>query len=377
MCRPARSQVGYVTSALRSWVQWGVRAVVAIVMAMATVGCIRESLQRCGNLVCAPDAECRVDHCVPRAALIACDGLANAVACSTPQLVKGVCAAGACIAPGCGNGVVESGEVCDDGNTVDGDGCSHDCEAIDICPPIGVAPRFSSTLHQSFAQECFDDTTSTARGWAIARCFLGGTQYGVWQGPIDGDLRPIANLSDSVALSYSRPRLAPEGDELYIVTYTMAGAFTLWSYGRNADDTWSALHKIAVPNTTNGVGMPSRGPSRRVLVTLADGTVHELAVAATGTSTDIATYTAAQLGVPAFFSAPDMSADGLRMTFDAYNSDSQYVDFYSDRSDPANRFRVADDLGSFASSFLVDNCARIYFSAANSVLYVEQGIPKP
>ena len=28
----------------------------------------------------------------------------------------------------CGNGVVEGGEACDDGNTADGDGCSSQCQ---------------------------------------------------------------------------------------------------------------------------------------------------------------------------------------------------------------------------------------------------------
>ena len=38
------------------------------------------------------------------------------------------CIEGACIDPSrCGDGVVQSGEVCDDGNTVDGDYCSRDC----------------------------------------------------------------------------------------------------------------------------------------------------------------------------------------------------------------------------------------------------------
>lgn len=31
----------------------------------------------------------------------------------------------------CGNGVVEDGEACDDGNSVNGDGCSADCKAIE------------------------------------------------------------------------------------------------------------------------------------------------------------------------------------------------------------------------------------------------------
>src|SRR5204863_4124585 len=32
-----------------------------------------------------------------------------------------------CVVEGCGNGVVESGEECDDGNTASDDGCSWDC----------------------------------------------------------------------------------------------------------------------------------------------------------------------------------------------------------------------------------------------------------
>ncbi|MGI5863171.1 MAG: DUF4215 domain-containing protein [Myxococcales bacterium] len=35
--------------------------------------------------------------------------------------------------PVCGNGAVESGEVCDDGNTADGDGCRADCKGTETC----------------------------------------------------------------------------------------------------------------------------------------------------------------------------------------------------------------------------------------------------
>ena len=39
----------------------------------------------------------------------------------------GYCASGVCTAPQCGNTVVEPGELCDDGNTDDADGCKQDC----------------------------------------------------------------------------------------------------------------------------------------------------------------------------------------------------------------------------------------------------------
>ncbi len=33
----------------------------------------------------------------------------------------------------CGDGVVQQGEVCDDGNNISGDGCSRDCQSTEIC----------------------------------------------------------------------------------------------------------------------------------------------------------------------------------------------------------------------------------------------------
>ena len=35
-----------------------------------------------------------------------------------------------CTAPRCGDGILDGGEVCDDGNTIDGDGCSSNCRAL-------------------------------------------------------------------------------------------------------------------------------------------------------------------------------------------------------------------------------------------------------
>jgi len=35
-----------------------------------------------------------------------------------------------CTVPKCGDGVLDAGEVCDDGNNVGGDGCSADCKSL-------------------------------------------------------------------------------------------------------------------------------------------------------------------------------------------------------------------------------------------------------
>src|SRR5262245_60826724 len=33
----------------------------------------------------------------------------------------------------CGDGIVDPGETCDDGNTTDGDGCSANCQSLESC----------------------------------------------------------------------------------------------------------------------------------------------------------------------------------------------------------------------------------------------------
>ena len=50
--------------------------------------------------------------------------LANGAMCGTNMF----CVNMNCVAPACGDGVVESPEECDDGNTVNGDGCDNNCK---------------------------------------------------------------------------------------------------------------------------------------------------------------------------------------------------------------------------------------------------------
>jgi cysteine-rich repeat protein len=47
----------------------------------------------------------------------------------TSTTCTGMCVAGACQPPRCGDGKIEGSEACDDGNTIPGDGCEPDCTA--------------------------------------------------------------------------------------------------------------------------------------------------------------------------------------------------------------------------------------------------------
>ena len=58
----------------------------------------------------------------------------------------------------CGNGVVDAGEVCDDGNIIDGDGCSHDCQSR----------RRAATASSIRGERAATTATPTARRWLLA-----------------------------------------------------------------------------------------------------------------------------------------------------------------------------------------------------------------
>ena len=57
----------------------------------------------------------------------------------------------------CGNGILDTiSEVCDDGNTVSGDGCSADCKSIEICGN-GIIDTYTGEV-------CDDDNTIDGDG---------------------------------------------------------------------------------------------------------------------------------------------------------------------------------------------------------------------
>ncbi len=83
-------------------------------------GCQANCRPGCTNAMECPSTECAMGsceagRCVP-----------NPVADGT-NCLGGICRSGVCTAPDCGNGLVDDDEACDDGNSVDDDGCDSDC----------------------------------------------------------------------------------------------------------------------------------------------------------------------------------------------------------------------------------------------------------
>ncbi len=87
------------------------------------------------GLRCAPNMVCidQQNRCVtPEEAepARACVGKDELAWCSYGDVEQGICREQSCVASSCGNGFVDPEEVCDDGNTIPGDGCSSDCQLL-------------------------------------------------------------------------------------------------------------------------------------------------------------------------------------------------------------------------------------------------------
>ncbi|HEY4177253.1 MAG TPA: DUF4215 domain-containing protein [Kofleriaceae bacterium] len=108
----------------------------ALLAAVAVLGaCIGPDTPSCDGLVCPTDKICDPHRvtCVLPSQVTACASMPDATACVFPGETDGVCDHGVCFTSECGDGLVSADEVCDDANSVDGDGCSAFCLSDERC----------------------------------------------------------------------------------------------------------------------------------------------------------------------------------------------------------------------------------------------------
>src|SRR5260221_3678675 len=108
--------------------------VLGLAVMMCVAGCLDLAKVSCGELSCPVGTVCtREGGCAAQADVAACDGLVDGAECKAANGGAGTCEGGACRTGLCGNGVIDVGEACDDGNQVSGDGCRADCGKLEVC----------------------------------------------------------------------------------------------------------------------------------------------------------------------------------------------------------------------------------------------------
>jgi cysteine-rich repeat protein len=118
--------------------RWGLlTGVMGVLVSLAALaGCLETTSVTCSDSrVCPSGFVCDDAHggCARLEQVNACASKADFDECSYGNTAGGVCSMGVCLPAGCGNALVEPGEMCDDGNNFRGDGCSADCLSNETC----------------------------------------------------------------------------------------------------------------------------------------------------------------------------------------------------------------------------------------------------
>lgn len=246
------------------------------------------------------------------------------------------------------------------------------------CPPTGETPAFTRLLHQIDLQ-CTDYSASATSGRSVGWCRSSQLSW-IGEGPSDGPYAPIAGLTSTPSTAIGEPRLDPDGAELLVRrSPTMAAIGQVQVYRRGADNQFTVAHDLQSWGPAFGpdiaFGITTRTPVQRMFF-LDQGLAVETTVdRATGQLTAIASYDpAADFGLVYFASAPNLSADGLRVVFAASTADGGHV-YYSDRPSLDARFRTPVALTNVPfvyDPFLSEDCARIYFSGFDYIFWLQR-----
>lgn len=249
------------------------------------------------------------------------------------------------------------------------------------CPAIGQTPQYDGTPQQLVPRDCQEYTLSTASNLAVAYCF---SQQGsqVEQGAVNGDLNSVPELAPVSGISYAKPRLSPEGDQLVVIRFgTSADGFVRY---RRSGSSWTAdaapfvmPAQITANDQVLLLSTASRGPDRHLLALVnhfSSASIDEMTDDGSGTLGFVKEYTPAILGLDSGLDGPMLSPDGLRAVFRGQAGAMVGV-WLVDRPSITSDFgppRLLSGIPDVTDPFLTEDCGRVYYSTAGSIWYAQQ-----
>ncbi|MEZ4364832.1 MAG: SMP-30/gluconolactonase/LRE family protein [Kofleriaceae bacterium] len=152
------------------------RVLASAVVLTAMAACVEPGGRVCADgTLCADGQVCAPagGACVDPDQVSACDGRAPGAACELGGIGSGTCRDGLCQVTGCGDGQLDVGEQCDDGNADDADGCTNACR-LPACGDGAI----------QLGEECDDgnangDDRACTAGCRLATCGDGKIWLGV------------------------------------------------------------------------------------------------------------------------------------------------------------------------------------------------------
>lgn len=114
---------------------------ILVALALVGLGCPQVEVQQCADgIVCPVTQACAPlgGGCVGAEQVAACAAAVDGEACVLEDGAPATCRGGRCVAARCGDGVLDIGELCDDGNRRLGDGCNGSCTSRELCGDLIV-----------------------------------------------------------------------------------------------------------------------------------------------------------------------------------------------------------------------------------------------
>ena len=211
--------------------------------------------------VCPEGTVCRTvtltQMCVTPDQIAACEGVMALDPCTLDGSVIARCYDGVCLDASCGNLRVDPGEVCDDGNSAIGDGCSSACKSDESCGNQIVDPVVLTSTSEALPNELCDDGNPISHDGCASDCQL---ELPAWQQLIV-DV-PSVRGEAGFAFDSARRRIVLFGGIAHVGgIHTMRNDTWEWDGAG-----WSLVPTATTPSPRGGHAMAYDASRRRIVM---------------------------------------------------------------------------------------------------------------